>query len=139
MLVKYLFCLGAFASLAAFGSGLPDESMAKKEYIKFIEKSDPGCIELSSFKINKKEGASLMGTDYYVLEYEAVVKSISTCTKKKKILGISSAGFGGAQIKPIEDLLTKTIQKPLAVGEEIKDKGRITFAKTVEGWKPTDK
>jgi hypothetical protein len=131
---KFLCTASMLFALSSCGNSLPDDGMAKSEFLKVVESSDAGCVELSSFKINEKGAKNAMGTDYYEFKYEATVKSLSTCTAKHAPLARKSVtGFYGAKRAP--DEYFGATGPTLKEGQEIKAQGSIVFTKTVEGWK----
>ncbi len=132
---KVLCATSMLLILSSCGNNLPDDAMAKAEFLKVVESSDAGCIELSSFKIYEKGAKNSMGTDYYEFKYEATVKSVSTCTAKEiPLAGRSVTGFYGAKREPNVSFFGEAVTT-LKKDEIINAHGSIVFTKTVEGWK----
>jgi hypothetical protein len=111
--------------------------MARAELESIVAESDPGCVSLSSFHVEKKGAKNIRGTDLYEFTYVAMIESESNCL----LVGYAgrtvpiSRGFQGAKKHPGEGSFVAN--RVLVPGEELEVRGKVIFAKTVEGWRST--
>ena len=119
MIKKFASFIAALLLVAC--SGNPSSSDAEKILLERLKKSESSA-ELKSFKAAKAYSKEIMGTQIYLVEYEAEI-----------------AYPNGAACNPNSPMCLKIPgHKEVPAGEVIKKSGKLEFQKTSEGWKGPD-